>query len=123
MEKEKTNYKGSKKFIDGDTLKIPDMNIDETRSYKELCNKTIEGTNIYFSDALETIKLEMDNKGGKVKSEAVIMTKLSAMPPIHKKTTPRNFNCDKTFVMFLVDKDKKDPYLALQIRDLNKFTK
>lgn len=122
MEEEKNNYKENAAFRSSDTLRIPNLNFEKIRNYKELCNKTIEGTNLYFSDALETIKLELNNKGGKVKSEAVIMTKLTAIPTI-KKTEPRHFNFDKTFVMFLVDKDKKDPYLALQVHDLNIFTK
>lgn len=123
MQKEGKDFKGNRFFLPADTLKVPNLNIKEERKYKELCNKQIKGTDLMFSDAIETIQLELDNKGGKVKSEAAIMTKLAMLPPVDKKAEPRHFNFDKTFVMFLLDAGKTNPYLALRVKDLKNLTK
>lgn len=120
MLKKQKEYKEGETFNPNDTLKVPNLVIKSERKYPELCNKQIKGTDLYFSEAIETIQLELNNKGGKVKSEAALMTKCMAMPI---QTTPRHFNFDKTFAMFLIDTDKNDPYLALKIKDLKNLNK
>ena len=114
-------YNGDRYFADIDTLKVPNMKFNKIREYDELCNKVIKGTNFYFSKAIETLQFELDNKGGKVKSEAVIM--LDNAAAVEEEVKPRHFNFDKTFSMFLIDANKKDPYMALRVYDLNEFTK
>lgn len=118
LEKQSEKFKGDRFFKTQDTIMIPDLNFKKERKYNELCNKIIKGTDsLYFSDAIETIQFSLNNEGGKVKSEAAIMTKM-ALYPIADKSKPRHFNFDKTFVLFLIDKGKNDPYMALRVKNL-----
>ena len=119
---EENNFEGSRQFAKIDTLKVPNLKFKKMREYKELCNKIIRGTDNYFAQAIETVQFELDNKGGKVKSEAAIMMEATAIftPDVQK---PRNFNFDKTFAMFLVDSGKDDAYMALRIQRLDDFVK
>ncbi len=94
-----------------DRLKVPNINIDKTLSYDDLTNKRIEGTRIKITKALQTIKFKMDNKGGTLKSEAVIgVMKMSLEPEV-----ARHFDFDTPFVMFLKEVGKDKPYFAARI--------
>ncbi|MBR1976685.1 hypothetical protein IKA15_00220 [bacterium] len=116
-------YEGEREFNVKDTIKVPNLKINEIRKYPTLTDRTIEGTaNLYFSEAIETLQLELDNKGGKVKSEALLMSKCNMISPSENEP-PREFNFDKTFVMFLIDKEKENPFLALRVKSLSEFQK
>ncbi len=117
MIKDSNNYTGNQDFADKDTLKVPNLKIKQMRKYPELCNKTIIGTDFYFSDVIETIDLTFDERGGKIKSEAAILVKTNSLI-MADNDKPRNFDFDKTYVMFLVDEGKTDPYFAIRVKDL-----
>ena len=121
MREKENNYTNNKFLNKSDTLKIPNLKFKKVRKYQELCNKLIKGTDYMFSDAIETVQFELDNKGGKVKSEAVAMIKLTSAAP-NRNIKPRHFNFDKTFNMFLIDSGKTEPYMGLRIYDLDKFS-
>ncbi len=112
------NYKGDRTFQSVDTLKVPNLKIKEKRGYPELCDRQIKGSGFYFSSALETIELEFDKEGGKVKSEALLTSDNGIMIQQEPKK-PRHFNFDKPFILFLVDEGKTDPYLAFYVTNLN----
>ena len=108
-------------FTKKDTLKVPDIDVNEIISYPELCGKRITGTNFMISQALQTIKFKMDNKGGSLKSEAAIAVMRASLPmnPI----SPRLFHFDKPFIMFLKESKKDKPYYAMKITDTKYLVK
>jgi hypothetical protein len=118
-------YKGDKRFNEMDELKVPYISMDELREYNELCNipfLTSDGKTVIIDQAMQTIKFDIDEKGGKIKSEAVIATKEnSIMMPDEKD--PRNFYFDDTFVLFLKEESKDFPYFATLISDITKYQK
>ena len=104
-----------------DELKIPDIDVNKTISYDELCGKQIEGTNYLISQALQTIQFKLDNKGGSLKSEAVIaIMKTALMPSVDY---PRYFYFDKAFVLFLIEKGKEKPYYAMKVDNIDFLVK
>ena len=120
MLKKNLLYQDAKEFSKVDELKVPNLSFFEEKSFDELCGKRIMGTNYVINQALETIKFSMDNKGVDLKSEAAmtVMT-MSAQPDI----SPRLFYFDDTFVVFLKEKDKKNPYFALRVHDISNYQK
>ena len=101
------------KFESEDTLKIPDIKLDKTITYPELCNKRIKGTNKMITQAIQTIKFNMDNKGGTLKSEAALVVMKMSLNPVVGK----NYNFDDEFVMFLKEAKKNKPYFAARVSD------
>ena len=114
-------FDGNRTFTEIDTLKIPNISFDEKQEYKELEGKPFffsDGREYYIDKALQTIKFELDNEGGSIKSEAGMMTKESvAIMPEEE----RNFNFDDEFTIFLKEKDKSKPYFSALITDITEF--
>ena len=112
------NYNGTKYFSKYDTFKAPYISLNIKKEYSELANKkykTKEGEGEIYK-ALQTIKFTLDEKGGKIKSEAAIdaNTSLSAQ-------TGREFSVNNTFALFLREKGQEKPYFAALINDITKF--
>ena len=118
------NNTSSSIFKDVDTFKMPYLKFNVLKEYEELEGKpfpTYDGGEAEIEKALQSIQFEIDNKGGKVKSEAAIdmMKTTSAAEPHYDE--PRHFDFDDTFVLFLKEKDKSLPYLAVRIDDIKKY--
>ncbi len=121
MNKKEQGFKGNAMFKKNDELKVPNIKFFEEKSFDELTGKRVMGTNIVINQALETIKFNMNHKGVELKSEAsMTFTKLSLDPP---EEAPRYFYFDDTFVVFLKEKGKNNPYFALRVNDITKFQK
>ena len=96
-----------------DTLKVPNIDINKMISYDELCNKKVLGTDKVITQAIQTIKFKLDNKGGSLKSEAIIGLMRTSLAPDNS----RHFNFDEPFVLFLKEQGKDKPYFATRIEN------
>lgn len=114
-----SKYDGSKSFNETDKLKIPKISFNLKQEITEVENKpyTFSNGDIYYIEkALQTIEFELDEKGGKIKSEAGISLKEAAIKPTEK---PRDFLVDDTFTIFLKEEGRDLPYFAAQISDIS----
>lgn len=118
----KVQYDGPSEFLVKDEFKVPNISLYTQKSFDELCNHKIKGTDLMIGQALESIDFKMNNEGVKLKSEAAIATKMS-MPIIQEDIKPRKFYFDDTFVMFLQEVDKNKPYFALRVDDVSLINK
>lgn len=122
LNERKKSYNGQKQLGISDEFKMPELKVASKRNYIELVNKDFYYTNgekHIITDAIQTIEFELDSKGGKVKSEAAMITNKGSS--IIEKS--RSFLVDGTFYIFLKEKNKEEPYLAARIDDITKFQK
>ena len=116
-----SNYEGIKEFTEEDELKIPNIDFDEKKEITYLRDKTVQfsnGTLYKIEKAMQTIEFELDEKGGKIKSEAGMMNREMALLPAEQE---RKFYFDDEFTIFLKETDKEKPYFAAKIQDITKF--
>lgn len=117
--KKSEEYDGIYEFGENDTLKIPNIKFDLKEEIKEVENQPFQfsnGNEYEIDTALQTIQFELDKKGGKIKSEAGIMAKETA---ILMPQEPREFLVDDTFTIFLQEQEKELPYFAAKISDIS----
>ena len=114
-----SKYNGSTTFNETDKLKIPNIKFNLKEEITEVENKPFtfsNGREYCIEKALQTIQFELDEKGGKIKSEAGISLKEAAIMPTEK---PRDFLVDDTFTIFLKEEGRDLPYFAAQISDIS----
>ncbi len=128
MNKKTDQYTGNKFFNkDVDEFKTPNLTFNVKREYTELANKRFETADPVYrlaeiEKAMQTVKFSLDEKGGEIKSEAVIGTIVATSMGIKPKVDePRYFYVDDTFTIFLREKGKSKPYFAGRIDDITKF--
>ena len=118
--KEKTeSYNGDHIFNDGDYFKAPIINLNVLKEYYEVQGKIFklyDGNEACIENAIQTINLTLDEKGGKIKSEAAMDIKVMSFNPYES----RYFYVDNTFALFIKEKDKNVPYFAALINDITK---
>lgn len=102
------------KLGESDKVFIPNISLSEKINYDMLCGKKIKKSRIIISKALEYVEFNLDNKGAKLKNEAVMdIMKMSLPIPGREKT----YNFNKPFIVYMIEKDKTIPYFALRIKD------
>ncbi len=113
------NYEGDGNFTSRDTLKMPYISFNLNKEITDVMNKPFsfaDGRIYWISKAIQTIEFDLDETGGRIKSEAGMMADNLAAP---MPKEPRYFNVDQPFTMFLVEKDKDLPYFATKISDIS----
>lgn len=118
---QESKYKGNKNFQEGELLKVPNIKMNEKTEFTEIQNKSFlfsNGDSYHIEKALQTIQLELDKTGGKIKSEAGMMVKYESAIMIDEI---REFAIDDTFAIFLIENGKDKPYFAGKINDITKF--
>ena len=116
---ESENYKGGKRLTNNETFKMPYISFNLKEEITEVENKPFyfsNGDEYLIEMALQTIEFDLDEKGGRVKSEAGMMVdKATSIRP----QEPRKFNVDQTFTIFLIEHNKNLPYFAAKISDIS----
>ena len=121
LTKQESKYDGNKNLQEGELLKIPNIKINEKTEFIEIQDKPFlfsNGDSYYIEKALQTIQFELDKTGGKIKSEAGMMTRFES---VRRSDEIREFSIDDTFAIFLKEESKKNPYFAGKISDITKF--
>lgn len=122
IDEDSKQYTGNKSIIKGEKVKIPDINLNVIAELEEIEQKPFlfaDGRQYVIGKALQTIKFSLDEKGGKIKSEAgMIVNKAAIVEDVKQK---RDFLVDDTFFIFLKEKDKTLPYFAAKISDISKI--
>lgn len=114
-------YNVRKYFGNYDRLKVPDISLYLMTSFKDVEGKNIKNSDFRIDQTIETIDFKMDNEGVKLKSEAAIMMKCTAMPGPPPEI--RYFYFDKNFVLFLIEDGKNVPYYAMRVVDIASLNK
>ena len=109
---------------DDDSFRCPYLSLELSKEFRELDGLVFldaKGQECGITQALQTIRLSLDNEGGEVKSEAAIAT--CAMGALDFSRI-RNFDYDGRFALFLVGGEVRadsHPYLALLVDDVRLF--
>ena len=122
--KKSNEYKGNKEFTENDFLKVPNIKMNVKKEFNDLCEKVFFDIDDYeceIKKAIQTIQLDMNKSGGKIKSEAIIhmidKTAIAEPEPVEH----RYFYLNDEFTMFLKESGKDIPYFAANIQDITLF--
>ncbi|MBR4355005.1 MAG: hypothetical protein IKP96_00290 [Elusimicrobiaceae bacterium] len=127
MKQEAQSYTGNHDFEETDLFKAPKLDFKSRCEFSELYDKPIQnpdspdGTKI--GKAIETVELEMDEAGAKIKSEAVITENTGGFPDliaVKERPSWRYFYVTGPYALF-IEEPGKQPYFAMYITDVAKL--
>lgn len=120
-----STYNGATSLSDIDTFKMPLLKLNIVKDYEELKNKEFTSANPMYpigkiNQVVQSVQFEINEKGGKVKSEAGMdVTFENAIDPTVQ--TPKHFELNDTFVIMLKESTKDTPYFMARVEDITKF--
>lgn len=103
---------------ENESLQIPAIELDKYHSFDELKGKHIKNEGkfrgYYISDAFQSVKFRLNEKGIFLKSEAIERIAAAPNPDIK-----RTFIFDKPFLIYIKEKNGKYPYFAMWVENPN----
>ena len=114
-------FNGKKYLENNDTLYVPYIKFNVYKEFDNLRGILVEyknGETYKIEKAVQSIKLELNESGGEIKSESGIDTRVTSAID---ENTPRYFNYTSDFILFLKEDDKSLPYFAANINSLDNF--
>lgn len=114
---ENLNLDNLEEFREEDTISISKFDFKVLDNFSLLENRKffIDSESHQIDKTLQVINFKFDNKGGKVKSEAGMS--VSKMAYLNS----RHFDFCDDFVLFIKEKDKSLPYLAIKVGNIENF--
>ena len=126
-------FEKQKEFYEYDlfasSLKIPYLNIDLKQNFQELegikFTRNVDNFEFQVGTALQTLRFELNNKGAKVKSEALMTMKCMALyKPPERKCLLKDYVFDDTFYLFITnDNFSTQPIVAMRVHNIENFLK
>lgn len=100
-------------FLPTESLAVPMLTACISRSFPEITQRTIEGTDLHISQALQVIQFQLNESGARLESEALILGDNGHIPqyPAGK----RSFRLDRPFLLYLNEVGADQPYFAMWI--------
>lgn len=121
LKEEENSFDGNKNFSSNDAFMAPYINFKVKKEYTELEGKKFKTSNDETGEiikAIQTINFEIDEAGGKVKSEGGIEYVKTSLG--HEEEL-RNFYLNDSFILMLKEEEKEVPYLMLKVDDIRKY--
>ncbi|MBS0265806.1 MAG: DUF1559 domain-containing protein [Planctomycetes bacterium] len=100
-----------KHFLSSEPLVIPKLMTSLDRRYNEIIGRTMEGTDLYVSQARQIIKFELSENGAVLESEALMLGDNGHIP--ETPAGKRKFIFDKPFLIYLIERDADQAYFAV----------
>ncbi len=90
---------------------IPRLIASVERQYSEIVGRNINGSELFVSEAVQSIRFRLDETGVVLESEAVLIgDDFGGSPPGQRK-----FIFDRPFLIYLIECDADQPYFAAWI--------
>ena len=105
-----SSYTGSKEFLEGDELRIPFVRVNGMIAHNELYGKFIKDTNMFFTDVIQNVNFNLNDKGCNLSSEVTLVTEVTGIG-----MEPRFCYFDDQFVIFMKEANSDQPYFALKV--------
>lgn len=105
-----SSYTGSKEFLEGDELRVPFVRVNGMIAHNELYGKFIKDINMFFTDVIQNVNFNLNDKGCNLSSEVTLVTEVTGI-----SMEPRFCYFDDQFVIFMKEANSDQPYFALKV--------